>query len=90
MCDHLDGVECLMGCVVLGICTYFWSSACVFISGCVLGLDTNVLECILLFLYCSMLVSVCLGGFSAITDVFADYLTGFHNRLHPWAGDTSV
>ena len=34
-CGCPDGVGFLMVCVALGICTFFWSSAYVFASGCV-------------------------------------------------------
>ena len=69
-----------MGCAALGICTFFWSSAYVLGSGCVLGLGTVVLGCDLLSLCHFMFLSVCPGCFSAITDVCADYLTSFYNR----------
>ena len=82
MYNHLDGVGYPVGHVALGMCISFWSSACVFTSRCVLVLDTVVLKCVLSFLCCSVHVSVYLGGFSVVTDVFTDYLTGSHNSSH--------
>ena len=79
MCNHLDGVERLVGHVALGICISFWSSACVFTLGCILGLGTVVLGYVSLSC-CSMFVSIYPGGFSAVTDVSTDNLTSFHNR----------
>ena len=70
-----------MECFALGICTFFWSSAYVLASGCVLGLGTIILGRDSSLLYHSMFLSVCPGGFSAITDVCADYLTRFYNTI---------
>ena len=67
---------------MLGICVCFWSLARAFTLGCVLGLGTIILGCILSLSHCSMPVSICPGCFSVITDVFSDYLTGFHNILY--------
>ena len=37
--------------------------------------------CVSMSMWDPVLLSVCLGGFSVIIDVCADYLTSFYNRI---------
>ena len=55
--DHPDGVKSLIGGAEPGICTWFWFVQCICMSGCVIEMYTVILECVLLWLCGSVLVS---------------------------------
>ena len=70
-----------MGGSGLDICVLDQSLGYVSNSGFILGIGTLILECVSLPVRCPAPLSVCLSGFSMISDGLTDHLNGFYNRI---------